>query len=155
MFAAGTIIQSNWDRFEQRAGVTFNLTNSTSSRASIFAEWMYLQDKLSIGSGVGAITPVVWDDSRNLAVVGVEFDKCLKNFRGNSLNLSCKADVMFLNDCFGFDAETALNYMIPIKTGRFGFVKGGYKYSYFQKDNNKDMLNTSLDGAFVQVGFLF
>ncbi len=155
LFAAGSLIQSKWERFEHRAGVTFNLTNSTSSRASIFAEWMYLQDKLSIGSGVGAITPVVWDATRNLAVVGVEFDKCLKNIRGNSLNLSCKADVMFLNDCFGFDAETALNYMIPIKTGRFGFVKGGYRYSFFEKDNNRNMFNTSIGGAFVQVGFLF
>ncbi len=155
LFAAGTLVNSKWERFEHRAGMTFNLTNSPSSRASVFAEWMYLQDKLAIRSGVETTTPLVWDDSRNLAVVGVEFDKCLKNFHGNSLNLSCKADVMFLNDCFGFDAETALNYMIPIKTGRFGFVKGGYRYSHFQKDNDKDMFNTSIGGAFVQVGFLF
>ena len=155
LFAAGSQVQSKWERYEHRAGVTFNLSNSTSSRASVFAEWMYLQDKLSIGSGIGAITPLVWDDVRNLAVVGVEFDKCLKNFRGNSLNLSCKADVMFLNDCVGFDAETALNYMIPIRTGRFGFVKGGYKYSYFQKENDRDMFNTAIGGPFVQVGFLF
>jgi hypothetical protein len=155
LFAAGTLIESKWERFEHRAGVTFNLTSNVSSRTSLFAEWMYLQDKLQIGSGVGAISPIVWDRTRNLAVVGAEFDKCLKNFRGNSLNLSCKADVMFLNNCFGFDAETALNYMIPIKTGRFGFVKGGYRYSYFQKDNNKDLFETTIGGPFVQIGFLF
>ncbi|MGP8282695.1 MAG: hypothetical protein ACLQT6_08280 [Desulfomonilaceae bacterium] len=155
LFASGALIESKLDRFEHRAGVTFNITSNVSSRTSIFAEWMYVQNKLQIGSGVGAISPVVWDDSRSLAVVGAEFDKCLKNFRGNSLNLSCKADIMFLNNCFGFDAETALNYMIPIKTGRFGFVKGGYRYSYFQKDNNKDLFDISIGGPFVQVGFLF
>lgn len=155
LFAAGTLIESKWERFEHRAGVTFNLTSNVSSRTSLFAEWMYLQDKLQIGSGVGAISPIVWDRTRNLAVVGAEFDKCLKNFHGNSLNLSCKADVIFLNNCFGFDAETALNYMIPIKTGRFGFVKGGYRYSYFQKDNNKDLFETTIGGPFVQIGFLF
>ncbi|MCL5124180.1 MAG: hypothetical protein M1511_06740 [Deltaproteobacteria bacterium] len=156
LFASGTLIESKWERYQHRAGVTFNLSNNPSSRTSIFAEWMYLQDKLHISSAVGgATTPVVWDDTRNVAVVGAEFDKCLKNFHGNSLNLSCKADVLFLNDCFGFDAETALNYMIPIKTGRFGFIKGGYRYSYFQKDNTRDLFDTSIGGVFIQVGFLF
>ncbi|MGC8604442.1 MAG: hypothetical protein ACP5VS_12260 [Desulfomonilaceae bacterium] len=154
-FGAGIRVESKWDRYEHRAGLTFNLSNSSSSRTSIFAEWMYLQNRLQIGSRAGAVAPVVWNDVRSVAVVGAEFDKCLKNFRGNSLNLSCKADVLFLSDCFGFDAETALNYMIPIKTGRFGFIKGGYRYSYFQEDNNRDLFDTSIGGVFVQVGFLF
>lgn len=155
LFASQTPIFSRWERFEHRAGVGFNLINNPSSRTNLFAEWMYIQDKLTVGSVAGAMTALKWDDSRNLAVVGLEFEKALKNWRGNTLALSCKADIAFLSDSFGFDAETALNYMIPIKSGRFGFVKGGYKYSYFQKDIKHDALNTTLDGAFVQVGFLF
>lgn len=155
LFAAQTQVFSRWERFEHRAGVGLNLINTSSSRTNLFAEWMYIQDKLSVGSAIGATNTLTWNDTRNMAVVGLEFEKALKNWRGNTLALNCKADVAFLSDSFGFDAETALNYMIPIKTGRFGFVKGGYKYSYFQKDLKQDALNTSLDGAFVQVGFLF
>lgn len=155
LFAAETQIFSRWERFEHRAGIGINLINTSSSRTNLFAEWMYIQDKLTVGSAVGTTGAFTWDDSRNLAVVGLEFEKALKNWRGNTLALNCKADIAFLSDSFGFDAETALNYMIPIKTGRFGFVKGGYRYSYFQKDLKQDALNTTLDGAFVQVGFLF
>jgi len=155
LFASQTPIFSRWERFEHRAGVGFNLINNPSSRTNLFAEWMYIQDKITVGSVAGATNALTWDDSRNLAVVGLEFEKALKNWRGNTLALSCKADIAFLSDSFGFDAETALNYMIPIKSGRFGFVKGGYKYSYFQKDIKHDALNTTLDGAFVQVGFMF
>jgi hypothetical protein len=154
-FAAGTPVHSKWERFEHKAGLVFTLSRTNYSAINFFAEWLNVQDKLTIGGAGGTTTSATMNDTKNMAVTGLEFDKCLKNYHGNTLALSGRGAIAFLNDSIGYDAEAALSYLIPIKTGRFGFVKGGYRYAYLKKDRPARMFNTTLDGPFVQVGFLF
>jgi len=154
-FAAGTPVRSKWERFEHRAGLVFTLSRTAYSSTNFFAEWLNVQDKLTIGGATGITAAVTMNDTKNLAVAGLEFDKCLKNYRGNTLAISGRGSIAFLNDSIGYDAEAALSYLIPIKTGRFGFIKGGYRYAYLKKDKPARMFNTTMDGPFVQVGFLF
>ena len=113
--------------------------------------------RTSLPSEEQAVLPLsaTYERHEDVAVTGDEFEKCLKNYRGNTLALSGKGPIAFLNDSIGYNAEAALSYLIPIKTGRFGFVKGGYRYAYLKKDRPARMFNTSLDGPFVEVGFLF
>ena len=132
-FAAGTEFFSKWERYQHRAGLVFNITRSMNSQANLFADWLNIQDRLTIGAAGTIGASATWDDTKNLAEVGLEFDKCLKNYHGNTLALSGKAGVAFLNDSLGYEAEAALSYLIPIKTGRFGFVKGGYSYAKFEE----------------------
>ena len=154
-FAAGTDVRSKWDHFEHRAGLVFNISRTNNSLTNFFAEWLYVQDKLSIGGITTTAASVTWDDNKSMAVVGLEFEKCLKNYRGNTLTFSGKGGIAFFNDVLGYEAEAGLNYMIPIKTGRFGFIKGGYRYAHLKKDKTNQMFSTDMDGAFLQVGFLF
>lgn len=156
-FLGGSEISSKWERWEHRAGLMFNLSRTTNSQTSLFAEWLYLQDKLSIYDHTGSpgARAVVWDDTKNLAVVGLRLDKCLKNYRGNTLAFNAKGGLAFFDDSMGYEAEAGLNYMIPIKRGRFGFIRGGYRYSYLKKETDRDMFGTTLHGAFLQLGFLF
>jgi len=155
-FAAGTEVRSKWEHYEHRLGLVFNLSRTNNSLTNLYTDWLYVQDKLTVG-GVTATTAtaVTWDDSKNMAVVGFEFDKCLKNYRGNTLGIGGKAGIAFFNDVIGYEAEAALNYMIPIKTGRFGFIKGGYRYAQLKKDKASQLFMTTMDGPFLQVGFLF
>jgi hypothetical protein len=104
---------------------------------------------------VGLGTPVVMDDTNNVAILGLEFDRCLKNYRGNTLALNGKGGIAFLDDSIGYEAEAALNYLIPIRTGRFGFVKAGYQYAQLKKDRPGRMFGTTMDGPFLQLGLLF
>ncbi|MGB6064960.1 MAG: hypothetical protein WBG50_09130 [Desulfomonilaceae bacterium] len=152
-FAAGTPVHSKWERYENRAGLVFTLSKTTYSATNFVMEWLNVQDKLTIGGGT--VAAVGMDNTKNLAYTGLEFEKCLKNYHGNTLALTGKGGIAFLNDAIGYDAEAALSYLIPIKTGRFGFVKGGYRYTYLKKERPNRMFNTTMDGAFVQVGFLF
>lgn len=155
-FTAGTPIHSSWKRYEHRAGVVFNLSHRQNSLTNLFAEWIYVQNRLSIsGTGTATAGAVRWDEDTNAAMVGLEFNKCLKNYKGNTLSFSAKGGVAFLDDTVGYDAEAGLSYLIPIKTGRFGFVSAGYRYSRLQKDRNTRMFGTTFDGAFLQAGFLF
>lgn len=155
-FVAGTNIRSKWDRFEHRAGVTFSVRRSDNSDTSVFAEWLYIQDKVSIGDAfAGALPAAVWDADKNLALLGVELNRCLKNFGGNTLALTCRGGVAFLDDHTGYEAEAALSYLLQIKPGRYGFIKGGYRYASLKKDRNYELFKTTTDGAFVSVGLIF
>ncbi|MBI5249907.1 MAG: hypothetical protein HY912_10470 [Desulfomonile tiedjei] len=152
-FASATEVRSKWEHIEHRAGLYFNVSQSQHSSTNLFADWLHVQDKLSIGTGV--TSAVVWDDTKNMAVTGIEFIRCLKNFHGNTLAFSGKGGIAFLNDTVGYEAEAGLSYMIPIKSGRFGFVKGGYRYSHLKKEKPTEVFGSTIDGAFLQVGFLF
>ncbi len=154
-FAAGTEVRSKWEHFEHRAGLVFNISRTNNSLTNFYVDWLYVQDKLRIGGITATTTSMTWDDNKSMAVTGVEFEKCLKNFRGNTLALNGKGGVAFFNDSVGYELEAGLNYMIPVKTGRFGFIKGGYRYAHLKKDKGDKMFTTTMDGAFLQFGFLF
>ncbi len=155
-FVAGSTVHSKWERFEHRAGLSFSVSRSDNSDTSVFAEWLYIQDKITIGDAYsGALAPAVWDTDKNLAILGLELNKCLKNFGGNTLALSCKGGVAFLDDHTGYEAEAALSYLLQIRPGRYGFIKGGYRYASLKKDRNYELFKTTMDGAFVNVGLIF
>jgi hypothetical protein len=154
-FAAGTAVHTKWDRFAHRAGLVFDISRTPNSLTKVFAEWLYIQDKLTIGSALGGASTGTWDTHKSVAVVGLEFDKCLKNYRGNTLALTGRGGFAFLDDSIGYEAEAALNYLIPIKTGRFGYVKAGYRWETLKKEKTFSLFSTTMDGAFLQLGFLF
>jgi hypothetical protein len=116
---------------------------------------MFVQRRLTISSGMGVTNAATWDENTSLATAGIEFNKCLRNYRGNTLAISLKGSVSFLDDHLGYDAEAALRYIIPIRRGRFGFIKGGYRYAQLKKERDAHLFSTTMDGAFLQVGFLF
>ncbi|MFH1115380.1 MAG: hypothetical protein V1792_15845 [Pseudomonadota bacterium] len=154
-FVAGTSVRSRWDRYEHRAGLTFDVVRSENSVARAYADWMYIQDKLALNQHFGSTPTVSWDDDKSIAVLGLEVSKCLRNFRGNTLAMNCKAGVAFLDDHSGYELEAGLSYIIPIRTGRFGFIKGGYRFAHLKKDKDYELFKTTIDGAFVQAGFIF
>jgi len=155
-FATGNVLHAKWERYEHRAGLFFDISRSANSMTRLYADWLHLRDRLSLGAAItGGATAVTWDNPKNMAVVGLEFEKCLKNYRGNTLALTGKGGVAFLDDNVGYEAEAALNYLIPIKTGRYGFVKGGYRYVDLKRDKTNSLFHTTMDGAFLELGFLF
>jgi len=155
-FGVGMAIRSKWERFEHRAGLVFDVSRTPGSVASVYAEWIYIQDRVKISNAFGGtLSAPVWDDDKSLVQVGLEVNKCLKNFKGSTLALNCKAGVSFLSDNSGFDLEAGVSYIVPIRTGRFGFVKGGYRFANLKKDKTYEVFKTTMDGAFVEAGFIF
>lgn len=154
-FNATGRIRTKWERQTHRMGLVFNLNRRLSNMANFYVDWVYVQDKLSVGDLGGTATSVTLDDSRSLMGVGVEFQRSLKNYKGNTLAIGCKGGLVFLDNHVGYDAEAGLSYLIPIKRGRFGFLKGGYKYAHLKKDKDAELFSTTTDGAFIQVGFIF
>jgi hypothetical protein len=155
-FASGTQVFSKWERFQHRGGIYFNLNRTLNSQTNVFADWMSVSDRLTISpASGGASMGVTWDETKNMAVMGLEFDKCLANYQGNTLALSGKGGVAFFSDSIGYEAEATLSYLIPIRPGRFGFIKGGYSYASLKKEKGHELFGVTIDGPFVQLGFLF
>jgi hypothetical protein len=125
------------------------------SRISVFGDYVRIDDKLTL------INPNCCGDTMdtdlNMGMAGIEFEKCLKTGRlCNTLSLECMAGVAFGDEAFGSDVMTGVKYSIPMNNGRWGYVKGGYRFStYKKKFSDVRMIDTAMEGAVLQMGFVF
>jgi len=149
--------RSKWERLYQQMGLVYDPILTPTSRVGIFADYVRLNERVSVFqtmSGTGGFT---FDNDLNMAMAGVEVEKMLKFTRlASVLSVECKAGVAFCDDAFGSDMSTGLKYSIPMNNGRSGFLKGGYRYlTYKKKYSDTKMIDTCMDGGFVEMGFVF
>ena len=116
---------------------------------------MRIDDKLSVHQT--GCCPDIMNTDLNMAITGVEFERCLKTTAScSTLSVECSAGVAFGDDAVGADLSTGLKYSIPMNNGRWGFIKGGYRYLTFKKkSSDARSFDIAMDGGFLQMGFLF
>lgn len=144
-----------WERIYQRVGLIYQPIKNNKARVSIFGDYVRLDDKITVGQ-VGCCSSTMNNDL-NMAMAGLEFERCLKTGRlCNSLSLECRAGVAFLDDSVGADVSSGLKYSIPLGSGRWGYVSGGYRYiNYKTSRSDAYQSDTTAEGGYVRVGFLF
>ncbi|MBI5251759.1 MAG: TonB-dependent receptor [Desulfomonile tiedjei] len=154
-FTSGQPTRVKWERLYQRIGLVYDPIRTVSSRVSIFGDYVRLDDKLSAYQS-GCCAEVMNADL-NMAIAGVEFEKCLKTTANwSTLSIECSAGVAFGDEAVGSDVSTGLKYSIPMSNGRTGFIKGGYRYlTYKKKYSDARSFDTAMDGGFLQMGFVF
>jgi len=150
-----TNTRSKWERLYQRLGLVYDPIRTYSTRVSIFGDYVRLNEKLTLIQ-VGCCGDSL-DNDLNMGMAGLEIEKCLKTSRQcNTLSVECRAGVAFGDEGFGSDLSTGLKYSIALNNGRWGFIKGGYRYLTFKKKYSEaKMIDTAMDGGFVQMGFVF
>jgi len=156
-YSTGQGLSSKWERLYQQIGLVYDPILTPTSRVGIFADYVRLNEKVSVfqvGSGTGGS---VLDNDLNMGMAGIELEKLLKVTRfSNTLALECKAGVAFGDDAVGSDLSTGLKYSVSLNNGRSGFLKGGYRYlTYKKKYSDAKMIDTAMDGGFVEMGFIF
>jgi hypothetical protein len=151
----GGTTKVKWERIYQRLGLVYDPIRTYSARVSVFGDYVRLNEKLSVIQ-VGCCGDTM-DNDLNMGMAGVEFEKCLKTSRlCSTLSLDCRAGVAFGEEGYGSDVSTGLKYSIPMNSGRWGYVKGGYRYvTYKKKYSEARMIDTATDGGFLQMGFVF
>ncbi len=144
-----------WERLDQRIGLVFDSIRTPSSRVGVFADYVRVDERLRVYQT--GLTGSTFDNDMHLAMVGLELERCLKSTRlFNLLSLECKAGFAFGNDTVGSDLSTGLRYAIPLNNGRWGFVKGGYRYlTYKKKYSDVKLFDTAMEGGFLEAGFIF
>jgi hypothetical protein len=151
----GGTTKVKWERIYQRLGLVHDPIRTYSTRVGVFGDYVRLNEKLSVIQ-VGCCGDTM-DNDLNMGMAGMEFEKCLKTSRlCNTLSLDCRAGVAFGDEGYGSDVSTGLKYSIPMNSGRWGYVKGGYRYvTYKKKYSDANMIDTAMDGGFLQMGFVF
>jgi hypothetical protein len=139
----------------QRIGLVYDPIRTYTSRVSVFGDYVRINDKISATQGFGGSATM--DNDLNMAMAGLEFERCLKTTRtNNTLSLECRAGIAFLDEAVGSDLSTGLKYSIPLNNGRWGFVSGGYRYlNYKKKYSDAKSFDTAMEGGYLQMGFIF
>lgn len=154
-FQSNQGIRSKWERLYQRVGLMYDPVLTPSSRVGLYADYVRLNERLAVYQpGCCGST---FDNDLNMAMTGIEFEKCLKSPRlSNTLSCEGKAGVAFLNEAQGADFSAGLKYSLTFNNGRYGFVKGGYRYlTYKKKYSDAKSIDTAMDGGYVEMGFIF
>ena len=157
VFAAGQTTKVKWERLYHRIGLVYEPIRTLASRVSVFGEFVKLEDKIQVSQPGMMQASSTMDNDFNMAMAGIECEKCLKTTAScSTLSLECSAAVAFGDSGVGSDMSTGLKFSIPLNNGRWGFVKGGYRYvTYKKKYSDAKMIDTCLDGGFVQMGSVF
>lgn len=144
-----------WERLYQRMGLGYDPIATPSLRVSVFGDYVRINEKLSVVQ-IGCCGST-FDNDLNMAMAGIELERCLKTTRlFNTLSLECKAGIAFGDDAVGSDLATGLKYSIPMNNGRWGFIKGGYRYlTYKKKYSDVKLMDTAMEGGFLEAGFIF
>ncbi|MBI5252473.1 MAG: hypothetical protein HY912_23510 [Desulfomonile tiedjei] len=156
-YTGGQAVSVQWERLEQRLGLIYDAVHSHSSRIGLFGDYIRVNERIKTMQMLAGMGGNTMDNDLNMAMAGIEFEKCLKTTHTKAtLSLECKAGAAFLDDAVGAEAETALKYSIPMNNGRWGFVKGGYRYlTYKKKSSDARMFDMAMEGGFLQMGLVF
>ncbi|MBM3301219.1 MAG: hypothetical protein FJY85_14850, partial [Deltaproteobacteria bacterium] len=120
------------------------------------AGWVHVDDKITLGCWACWNWANVFTKSIDAMITGLEFQRCLKTAaNGGTFSFDHKANVIFLDDVEGYDLEAAARYSVPLNCGRWGYVKGGYRFVQLKKSQSDLLLSTTLEGGFVEGGFIF
>lgn len=151
----GTNTRAKWERLYQRIGVVYDPIRTYSTRVSVFGDYVRLNERITVTQGGFGADSL--DNDLNMGMAGLELEKCIKTSRQcNTLSVECRAGVAFGDEGFGSDLSTGLKYSIPMNNGRWGFIKGGYRYLTFKKKySDAKMIDTAMDGGFLQMGVVF
>ncbi|MEW6406167.1 MAG: hypothetical protein AB1649_30650, partial [Chloroflexota bacterium] len=87
---------------------------------------------------------------------GVDLKKCIRTMcNGGTLSCDSRAGISYLDGAIGLDVQAALRYSVPMNCGRWGYVRGGYRYLSINEDRDDLKTETNLQGGFVEFGLIF
>jgi hypothetical protein len=152
----GFAIKTNWDFIYQRVGLLYQPIFGCNTNVSIYASWAFNDQQFRLSSGIcgGRCTTV--DRTRNMVMTGIGIEKCIRTLcNGATLSCDSRVDIGFLDGVFALDVEPGMRFSIPLNCGRWGYVRGGYRYLNFKEDRDDLRLDTVMQGGYAEMGIVF
>ncbi len=156
-FTSGLPIQTKWQHAYHRVGLVYDAVRTCSSKVSVFADWVHVDDRIDVNCSPCSFIQQTFSKNTDSSMVGLEYQRCLATTR-NGATFSCdsKAGAIFLDDVEGWDVELGGRYSIPLNNAtRWGYMKGGYRLVSLKKSQSDFLLKDSLEGGFMELGFVF
>ena len=148
-------LRVKWERQYHRIGLVYDTIRTYRARISVVGDYVRVDDKLTV------IQPGccgdIFNSDLNMGMAGLEFETALRTGRWwNTLSLECSAGVAFGDEAFGSDVSTGLKYRIYLNGGRWGYLRGGYRYLTYNKNySDAKQWSTVIEGGYLQMGFIF
>ena len=87
---------------------------------------------------------------------GINLRKCIRTLcNGGTLACDSEFSIGYLDNTLVLDIEPGMRFSVPLNCGRWGFVKGGYRWLSFNENRNDLQMNLYLEGAYVEAGLMF
>jgi len=147
--------RSKWERQYHRVGLSYDAIRTYRARVSVVGGYVRVDDKVTL------IQPDccsdIFQSELNMGMAGLEFETALRTGRWwNTLSLECAASAAFGDEAVGSDVSTGLKYRIYLNSGRWGYVKGGYRYLTYKKNySDARQWSSVVEGGYLQMGFVF
>lgn len=157
LFTSGLPIQTKWQHAYHRAGLVYDAVRTCSSKVSVFADWVHVDDRIDVDCTPCSVVRQTFSKNTDSSMVGFEVQRCVTT-TANGATFSCdsKAGAIFLDDVEGWDVELGGRYSIPLNSAtRWGYMKGGYRLVNLKKSQSDFLLKDSLEGGFMELGFIF
>jgi len=150
-------LNSKWRFAYHRVGLVYDAVKSCTAKISVFADWLHTDDRIDVNCYYCGNQSVSFSKSGDSMVAGMEIERCVKTLpNGGTFTCGAKAGGIFLDDTEGVDLEAAAKYSIPMGNfNRWGYVKGGYRLVNLKKGQTDYLFNRTLQGGFVEMGFIF
>ncbi|MFH1116326.1 MAG: hypothetical protein V1792_20630 [Pseudomonadota bacterium] len=152
----GQEIQTKWLHAYHRLMLVYDAVKTCQSAISVAGGWAHADDKISLNCTNCGYYTREFNKSLDSGIVQVEFKRCVRTAaNGGTFSWDNKAAVIFGDDVEGYDVEAGGRFSIPVNCGRWGFVKGGYRFVQLKKAQTDYALRTTFEGGFVEGGFIF
>ena len=152
----GTLMKTNWDFVYQRVGILYQPYFGCNANVSIYASWLFNDQKLDLSSSICGGKCSTVNRTRNMAMTGIGIEKCIRTLcNGATLTCDSRVDIGFLDGAFVLDVEPGMRFSIPLNCGRWGYVRGGYRYLSFTEDRNDLRMDTVFQGGYAEMGIMF
>jgi hypothetical protein len=152
----GQQIQTKWLHSYHRISLVYDAVTTPQSVISVAGGWMHAEDQIDLYCQTCGLYTRKFSKSMDAMLVELNFQRCIRTARnGGTLSWDHKAAVMFMDDVEGIDLEAAGRFSTPLNCGRWGFVKGGYRFVQLKKGQTDFAITTSFEGGFVEGGFIF
>jgi hypothetical protein len=157
LYFGGQPVQSKWQHVYQRVGLIYDAVRTCSSKLSIFADWVHVDDRIDLNCTYCGYYTSTFSKSTDSMMVGLELQRCMvRTSNGGTFSCDLKGGGIFLDDVAGYDVEAGGRYSIALnKAGRWGYIKGGYRAIGLDKTQADYILKNTIEGGFVEFGFIF
>jgi len=156
-FTSGLPIQTKWQHAYHRVGLVYDAVRTCTSKVSVFADWVHVDDRIDVNCSPCSSLQQTFSKNTDSSMVGLEYQRCLaRTSNGATFSCDSKAGAIFLDDVEGWDVELGGRYSIPLNNAtRWGYMKGGYRLVSLKKSQSDFLLKDSLEGGFMELGFVF
>jgi hypothetical protein len=157
LFTSALPVQTKWQHAYHRVGLVYDAIRTCTSKVSVFADWVHVDDRIDVNCSPCSNLQQTFSKNTDSSMVGLEVQRCLATTsKGGTFSCDYKAGAIFLDDVEGWDVELGGRYSIPLNNAtRWGYMKGGYRLVSLKKSQSDYLLKDSLEGGFMELGFIF